>query len=141
MDLDDRPAQYGIHREAAGSAWYRNGSVQVYSVTVSKRWDQPGEAEPITGTGQDHHRTGSGQTLVLDIVKRETDPVDNRSYRLHLTQKGRKLVPVILEILAESTERMVAGFAPDDRERFISYLARVHGNWTDGGVSKGGKNE
>jgi len=79
--------------------------------------------------------------LVLDIVKRETDPVDNRSYRLHLTQKGRKLVPVILEILAESTERMVAGFAPDDRERFISYLARVHGNLTDGGVSKGGKNE
>ncbi len=73
--------------------------------------------------------------LALGIVQRETDPSDNRSYLIHLTKKGRELVPVILRILGESTERMVKGFAPDEREKFILFLTRVHENVTFGGFS------
>ena len=79
--------------------------------------------------------------LTLGIVQRKTDPADNRSYLIHLTTKGRELVPVIQNILGESTERMVKGFAPDERDKFISYLGRVHNNLLCGGVSAGGKNE
>lgn len=78
--------------------------------------------------------------LNLEIIRRESDPLDNRSYLIHLTAKGCELVPVILKILRESTERMIAGFAPDDWEKFISYLVRVHDNLTLGG-STGGKND
>ena len=78
--------------------------------------------------------------LALGIIKRETDPADNRSYLIHLTAKGCELVPVIRKILEESTERMVSGFTPYDRERFISYLDRIHGNLLLG-ISSGGKNE
>jgi len=78
--------------------------------------------------------------MTLEIIQRKTDPADNRSYLIHLTKKGRELVPVIQNILGESTERMVKGFAPDERERFISYLVRVHDNLTFGG-SSGGEHE
>jgi len=79
--------------------------------------------------------------MALDIIRRENDPADNRSYLIHLTQKGRELVPVIQNILVESTERMVKEFAPDEREKFIFYLTRVHDNLVCGGVSKGGNDE
>jgi DNA-binding MarR family transcriptional regulator len=79
--------------------------------------------------------------LTLDIVQRETDPADNRSYLIHLTTKGREMVPVIENILGESTERMVKGFAPDDRKIFISYLTRVHDNLTNSRFDTGGDDE
>ncbi len=79
--------------------------------------------------------------LALGMVRRETDPADNRSFCLHLTEKGRGLVPIILEILGESTERMISGFAPNEREKFISFLSRVHDNLTYINPETGGNNE
>ena len=61
-------------------------------------------------------------------IKREVDPADNRCNRIHLTEKGEKIVTQSHEIFYRVEEKMFQGF--DEKELLLlnEYFHRIYQN-------------
>jgi DNA-binding MarR family transcriptional regulator len=73
--------------------------------------------------------TRTVQRMVRDgLVQRKAHPRDARSVRIHLTQRGEELRPVIDALIAEETERTLSGFSAQERAALIRMLDRIAEN-------------
>lgn len=66
------------------------------------------------------------------LVERRPDPQDARSFRVYLTEEGRRLEEPVARIWERSEERTLAGFSPDERRAFREMLVRVRANLDPG---------
>jgi DNA-binding MarR family transcriptional regulator len=64
-------------------------------------------------------------------VKREVDPEDRRAYILHITNKGRKLVPEIRKVLDQTSTIFLSGFSTQEKAAVLELLKRMHQNITE----------
>jgi DNA-binding MarR family transcriptional regulator len=65
------------------------------------------------------------------LVTRERDAQDRRKLSVRLTAKGGALKTELLPLAREVVEQATTGFTPEDRERFLGYLAAVQRNLSD----------
>lgn len=59
------------------------------------------------------------------MIRRETDPVDNRATRIFITAEGRTAFERLWPKMAESYERMFSGVSMDERNAFVATLRKV----------------
>jgi DNA-binding MarR family transcriptional regulator len=61
-------------------------------------------------------------------VERSQDPADARSFRVHLTQRGRALEEPVARCWAQDLEKALAGLSAGERRTFQKLLIRVRSN-------------
>jgi len=61
-------------------------------------------------------------------VRRSADESDRRAYRIHLTEKARKLRPIIEKVLGDWTKHLLTGFSEEEKERLFNFLERLVAN-------------
>ena len=68
------------------------------------------------------------------LIERRDDPSDRRSYALHLTDKGRKLMHDLIEVAQAHAEDLCRGLTPEERSSLIAILSKIVENQglTDG---------
>ena len=77
------------------------------------------------------HPTVSGLLSRMEtkgFIEFRTDPLDRRIKRIYLLEKGRASHRQILRCLDENEQRLTAGFSPEERELFSSFLERAAQN-------------
>lgn len=75
------------------------------------------------------------------LVTRERDGRDRRKLTVLLTEKGKALKAVLLPLATQVVDQATAGFSPEDKARFLGYLAAVQRNLgaePDGQVDEAG---
>jgi DNA-binding MarR family transcriptional regulator len=60
-----------------------------------------------------------------NIVERQDDPNDRRSYALHLTGKGRKMMVSLREISQAHGEAMTEGLSSDEQTILVELLSKI----------------
>src|SRR5215208_4830004 len=75
--------------------------------------------EPPTVTKMLRRLEGCG------LVERSQDPADARSFRIHLTQKGRALEEPVARCWTQAEETELAGMSAGERRAFRKLLIRV----------------
>lgn len=63
-----------------------------------------------------------------DLIRRETDPADNRATRIFITGKGRAAFDTIWPKMAESYDAMFRGIPDSERAAFIATLQKILDN-------------
>jgi DNA-binding MarR family transcriptional regulator len=58
-------------------------------------------------------------------VIRKRDPNDKRAYCVYLTEEGRKMGPILMEIGANLNNVLLQGFSDDDKVMFISLVEKA----------------
>ena len=64
-------------------------------------------------------------------VKRVRDTKDRRAYKIFLTHKGRKLEPILHQILSQWTSILSFDFSEKENERIKQLLGRMYQNALD----------
>ena len=64
-------------------------------------------------------------------IERRPDPSDRRARRLYLTDKARPILGRIWDVASETQDQVLGALSPDEAERLIDLLRRVHGSLTD----------
>lgn len=64
-------------------------------------------------------------------IERRPDPADRRARRLFLTDKARPVLDRIWEVATETQDQAFIRLPPDDADRLIALLRRVHGTLSD----------
>jgi MarR family transcriptional regulator, organic hydroperoxide resistance regulator len=82
--------------------------------------------EPPTVTKMLRRLEGCG------LVERSQDPADARSFRVHLTEKGRALEEPVARCWAQAEETEFAGMSAGERRAFREMLIRVRSNLDPG---------
>ncbi|MBV8778063.1 MAG: MarR family transcriptional regulator [Alphaproteobacteria bacterium] len=59
-------------------------------------------------------------------IERRPDPADRRARRLYLTDKARPVLGRIWDVSTETQDQVLAALSPDDAERLLNLLRRVH---------------
>lgn len=73
--------------------------------------------------------TRTVQRMMRDaLVRREANPVDARSVRIWLTDRGRDVRGLVSEIFEAETAHALAGFSSAERDQFVEFLERVTKN-------------
>lgn len=78
--------------------------------------------------------TRSTTSLVLSLmekkslIERYTDPLDSRSKKIFLTEKGKSMVVKIRRELSEFEQHLVLGFTEEELLTFHSFLERLNDN-------------
>jgi DNA-binding MarR family transcriptional regulator len=67
-----------------------------------------------------------------DLVERHQDPTDARSFRVHLTERGRALQEPVASCWAQAEEKALAGLSARERRTFRKLLIRVRSNLDPG---------
>ena len=62
------------------------------------------------------------------LVERSPDPSDARSFRVHITDRGRALEEPVLGCWEQAEEMTLAGMSARDRQSFRRLLIRVRSN-------------
>ena len=62
------------------------------------------------------------------FVERRSDPADARSFRVHLTEKGRALERLVVRIWEEAEEKTLRGMSPEETLVLRRLLAQVRKN-------------
>ena len=63
-------------------------------------------------------------------VRREIDTHDHRAYILHLTQKGKNLVPKIRKSLTKLSSKLLSDFSGQEKDMTLNLLKRMYQNMT-----------
>jgi DNA-binding MarR family transcriptional regulator len=80
--------------------------------------------------------TRTVQRLIRDgFARREAHPMDARSVRIYLTEKGRRLQERVDAIFAEQTERAMSGFSQAERAALVDFMNRMAANCRHEGPS------
>ena len=61
----------------------------------------------------------------IEYIKRIRDSKDNRIYHIKLTEKGRKIKPVICNIFSDWVNIILDDFSSSDREMLLSYMKKM----------------
>lgn len=61
----------------------------------------------------------------MGYITRERDPGDKRAYMVHLTEKGRSMESVLMDISSRLNDVLMRGFTEDETALFISMLMRA----------------
>jgi DNA-binding MarR family transcriptional regulator len=64
----------------------------------------------------------------LGLVERRPDPSDARSFRVHLTERGRSLEGPVARCWEAVEEKTLAGMSPGERKTFHRLLTNVRAN-------------
>lgn len=73
--------------------------------------------------------TRTVQRMMRDeLVRREANPLDARSVRIWLTERGNSVRDVVSGILETETGHALSGFTPQEQEQLIDLLERVTRN-------------
>lgn len=78
--------------------------------------------EPPTVTKMVRRLEGCG------LLERRRDPIDARSFRVHLTEKGRSLEGPVTRCWEQVDERTLAGMSVGERKTFHRLLTKVRSN-------------
>lgn len=62
------------------------------------------------------------------LIRRETDPSDNRATRIFITDKGRAAFDAIWPRMAESYDNMFRDIPAEERAAFVATLQKILGN-------------
>ncbi|OLP58556.1 hypothetical protein BJF93_16990 [Xaviernesmea oryzae] len=62
------------------------------------------------------------------MIERRAEEGDRRTKRLYLTEHGRTMAQEVEEIAGEVRARVLAGFAPGERDQALDLLSRMAGN-------------
>jgi DNA-binding MarR family transcriptional regulator len=64
-------------------------------------------------------------------IERRPDPTDRRARRLFLTDKARPVLGRIWDVATETQDQILAALSPDEADRLIDLLRRIHSALTD----------
>ena len=70
------------------------------------------------------------------FLERRPDPADARSFRVHLTDKGRALEEPVARIWREVEEKTLRGISPEEMLVLRRLLARIRENLGSAGASR-----
>jgi DNA-binding MarR family transcriptional regulator len=62
------------------------------------------------------------------IVEKVADQTDLRSNRIHITEKGRKILSESLSEFIRFDNSLLIGFSPEEMRQLDAYLLRIHKN-------------
>jgi len=62
------------------------------------------------------------------FVQRKRDETDKRAYQILLTEKAKKLKPLIKQTLQEWTINLLKGFTKEEQQQLFNYLERIEYN-------------
>ncbi|MCD6206308.1 MAG: MarR family transcriptional regulator [Candidatus Marinimicrobia bacterium] len=66
--------------------------------------------------------------LEVGYVSRKQDALDRRAYIISLTEKGRALKPELKRLSRKWSEKLTAGFSPEEKEQVFDLLERMSRN-------------
>lgn len=76
--------------------------------------------------------TRTVQRMVRDgLVRREDNPLDKRSVRIFVTEKGRSMESLASRVLQEGTQSALRGFSAEQRSHLVADLERILANLRD----------
>lgn len=61
-------------------------------------------------------------------IVRKTDEEDRRAYNIHLTKKGRELIPALNKILTKWTSIITEGLSEDEKTQLLNLLETLSQN-------------
>ena len=120
------------HRAGVGSVLARIGLHVGQEMVLLELWKKDGlrggelaerlGVEPPTVTRMLKRMEACG------FVERQQDPVDARSFRVYLTERGRALEGPVARYWEEVEEKTIAGMTPEEKTLFRQLLLRVREN-------------
>ena len=120
------------HRAGVGSVLARIGLHVGQEMVLLELWKKDGlrggelaerlGVEPPTVTRMLKRMEACG------FVERQQDPVDARSFRVYLTEKGRALEGPVARIWEEIEEKTLQGISPEETLALRRLLARIRQN-------------
>jgi MarR family transcriptional regulator, organic hydroperoxide resistance regulator len=124
------------HRAYVGALLAEHGLHVGQEMVLLELWQEDGlrggelavrlGVEPPTVTKMLRRLEGCG------LVERSQDPADARSFRVHLTQKGRALEEPVARCWTQAEETELAGMSAGERRTFRKLLFRVRNNLDPG---------
>ena len=128
------------HRAGVGSVLARIGLHVGQEMVLLELWKKDGlrggelaerlGVEPPTVTRMLKRMEACG------FVERRPDPTDARSFRVHLTEKGRALEEPVARIWGEIEEKTLQGISPEETLVLRRLLARIRQNLGSTGESR-----
>ena len=64
----------------------------------------------------------------MELVERQRDPMSRRTFRVSLTEEGKKLAEKVTKEFSRIDETICMNFSDDELERLLSQLERVREN-------------
>ena len=120
------------HRAYVGALLAEHGLHVGQEMVLLELWQEDGlrggelavrlGVEPPTVTKMLRRLEGCG------LVERNQDPADARSFRVHLTEKGRGLEEPVARCWTQAEQTALAGLSPGERRTFRKLLVRVRSN-------------
>ncbi len=120
------------HRAYVGGLLAGHGLHVGQEMVLAELWQDDGlrggelaarlRVEPPTVTKMLRRLEGCG------LVERRQVPTDARSFRVHLTEKGRALEEQVVRCWAQTEETALAGLSAGERQTFRELLIRVRSN-------------
>jgi len=65
----------------------------------------------------------------LDWVEKTQSPTDGRLWKVKMSSKGLKQMPVILDIYSEIADCMIASLSTEEQARFLEILQKINLNF------------
>jgi len=69
------------------------------------------------------------QMVDLDWVEKTQSPTDGRLWKVKMSSKGLKQMPVILDIYSEIADCMIASLSTEEQARFLEILQKINLNF------------
>jgi DNA-binding MarR family transcriptional regulator len=66
--------------------------------------------------------------MAENLIRRETDPQDNRAVRIYITEAGRSAFETLWPTMADTYAQMFNDIPADEREAFVSTLQKILAN-------------
>ena len=124
------------HRAYVGALLAEHGLHVGQEMVLLELWQEDGlrggelalrlGVEPPTLTKMLRRLEGCG------LVERSQDPADARSFRVHLTKKGRALEEPVAHCWSQAEETVLAGMSTGEQRTFREMLIRVRNNLAPG---------
>ncbi len=137
----DSSVGYQLRMANRATQRYLQSKIEPYGVTTGMwyflraLWQEDGltqrELSRRIGTMEPTTLTALAAMEKAGFISRERDPEDRRKLHVLLTPKGRALEAELLPMAQEVVQQATAGFSPEDRARFLGYLAAVQRNLGD----------
>lgn len=137
----DGSVGYQLRMANRATQRYLQGKIEPHGVTTGMwyflraLWQEDGltqrELSRRIGTMEPTTLNALAAMEKAGFISRERDPHDRRKLHVVLTARGLALRDELLPLAHQVVEQATAGFAPEDRLRFLGYLAAVQRNLGD----------
>ncbi|MBC2669175.1 MarR family winged helix-turn-helix transcriptional regulator [Novosphingobium piscinae] len=93
---------------------------------------RPGESQAVLAAELEVEAITAGRMIdrleKAGLVERRADPADRRTWRLHLTAAGGRLLEQLRGTVSDVTGGVLAGFGPIEQDQLRTLLARLRQN-------------